>query len=85
MSLRKLDNFYCNVIGDNLKKYRTKKNLSQSDLANELNLLGINIHKNDISLIESNKRSVRDFELWGFIKVLNLDFESLLNGIENKL
>lgn len=61
------------------------KKISQSDLANELNLLGINIHKNNISLIESNKKSVRDFELWEIIKVLDLDFESLLNDIENRL
>lgn len=54
MSLRILDNFYSNAISDNLKNIEMKK-ISQSDLANELNLLGINIHKNNISLIESNK------------------------------
>lgn len=32
------------------------KKISQSNLANELNLLKINIHKNKISLIESNKK-----------------------------
>lgn len=84
MSLRILDNFYSNAISDNLKNIEMKK-ISQSDLANELNLLGINIHKNNISLIESNKKSVRDFELWEIIKVLDLDFESLLNDIENRL
>lgn len=84
MSLRILDNFYSNAISDNLKNIEMKK-ISQSDLANELNLLGINIHKNNISLIESNKKSVRDFELLEIIKVLDLDFESLLNDIENRL
>jgi len=27
------------------------------------------MHKNDIYLIEANKRTVKDYELWGFIKV----------------
>ncbi|MBQ3408574.1 MAG: helix-turn-helix transcriptional regulator [Clostridia bacterium] len=84
MSLRKLNNYF-NVIGENLKELRLKKNLSQAQLANELNLLGINIYKNDISMIEANTRSVKDYELWGFIKVLNVKFEDLTSGIEKKL
>ena len=43
------------------------------------------MHKNDIYMIESNKRTVKDYELWGFTKVLNVSFEDLIKGIENKL
>ena len=84
MAVRKLNN-YLNVIGDNLKHCRKEKHLSQADLIKDLNLIGINMHKNDIYMIESNKRTVKDYELWGFTKVLNISFEDLLNGIENKL
>ena len=52
MSIRKLNDSY-NVISDNLIELRKAKHLSQADVANDLNLLGINIHKNDISKIES--------------------------------
>ena len=84
MAVRKLNN-YLNVIGENLKFYRKQNNLSQYELVRDLNLLGINMHKNDIHLIESNKRTVKDYEIWGFMKVLNINFEDLINGIENKI
>ncbi len=84
MSIRKLnDNF--NVISDNLIKLRTSKHLSQADVASDLNLLGINIHKNDISKIEANTRVVKDYELYGFAKVLGVSILDLLVGIEDKL
>lgn len=84
MAVRKLNN-YLNVIGDNLRNYRISKHLSQASLTQELNLLGINMHKNDIWLIEANKRTVKDYELWGFIKVLNITYDDLFKGIESKL
>ena len=46
MAVRKLNN-YLNVIGTNLKFFRKAKHLSQADLIKDLNLLGINMHKND--------------------------------------
>lgn len=84
MAVRKLNN-NLNVIGENLRKYRKSKHLSQADLMKDLNLLGINMHKNDIYMIEANKRTVKDYEIWGFMKVLNISFEDLFKGIENKL
>ncbi len=76
MSVRKL-NDRVNVIGENLKKYRKMKKLSQAGLARGLNLLGIPAHKNDICLIEANKRTVKDYELWGCMKVLDVKVEDL--------
>lgn len=84
MSVRKLNN-NLNVIGGILRKYRKEKHLSQANLTAELNLLGINLHKNDIYMIENNKRSVKDYEVWGFIKILNITYDDLFAGIENKL
>lgn len=84
MAVRKLNN-NLNVIGENLRFYRKEKHLSQADLMKDLNLLGINMHKNDIYMIEANKRTVKDYEIWGFLKILNISFEDLFKGIENKL
>lgn len=84
MAVRKLNN-NLNVIGENLRKYRIEKHLSQANLTMELNLLGINLHKNDIYMIENNKRTVKDYEVWGFMKVLNISYNDLFNGIEDKL
>ncbi len=84
MSIRKLNNNF-NVIGENLRNYRIKKHLSQASVTQEMNLLGINLHKNDVYMIENNKRSVRDYEVWGFITVLDISYSDLFNGIEKKL
>lgn len=84
MVVRKLNN-NLNVIGSNLRKYRKEKHLSQANLTMELNLLGINMHKNDIYMIENNKRSVKDYEVWGFMKILNISYDDLFDGIESKL
>lgn len=71
-----------NLIGNNLKLYRTKLNISQDELCNQLALLGITLYKNDIYRIENNKRAVKDFELWGISKVLKVKYDDLLNVIE---
>ena len=84
MSIRKLNDSF-NVISENLTKLRKAKHLSQADVANDLNLLGINIHKNDISKIEANDRVVKDYELYGFAKVLGVSILDLLDGIEEKI
>lgn len=68
-----------NIIGTNLKKFRTEMNMSQEQLCNKLSLLGITLYKNDIYRIENNKRAVKDFELWGIIKVLNIKFEDIID------
>lgn len=81
MSIRKLNDSF-NVISDNLIELRKAKHLSQADVANDLNLLRINIHKNDISKIESNTRVVKDYELYGLASV---SIPELIAGIEDKL
>lgn len=54
-------------------------------MARKLNLLGIPIHKNDIGLIEANKRTVKDYELWGFVIALDINFDDLFADIKSKL
>ena len=84
MGARKLNNGL-NVISNNLTKYREMRHLSQAGLASNLNLLGIPTTKNDISNIECNKRTARDYELWGIVQVLNIQFEDLFLDISEKL
>lgn len=78
MRFNKYNNFY-NIIGTNLKKIREKKNVSQDKLTSKLALLGITLYQSDIFKIENNERTVRDFELWGICKVLDIKAEDLFN------
>ena len=84
MSVRKINGNY-NFIGDNLKRIRKEKHFSQADLIRDLNLMGISMYKNDIWRIETNQRIVKDYELWGFIQVLKIDYEDLFKDSKNKL
>ena len=56
--------------------------MSYSDLSNKLQLLGISLYKNDLFLIEKNRRMVRDFELIALCQVLDIDYNELSQLIE---
>ena len=81
MSLIAKYNGNMNVIGILLKEYRTKKNLSYEQLAAKLELMGISIHKQSLYDIENNKRTVKDYELFGIAYVLGIDVNDLLKDI----
>lgn len=74
-----------NVISRLLKKYRTEKKLSYEALSTKLELMGIIVHKQSIYDIEHNKRAVKDFELFGFARALDLDVNDLLQDIGKKI
>lgn len=78
MNFNKYNNNY-NIIGQKLKEVRTTKNISQEYICNQLSLLGITLYQSDIVRIENNERTVRDFELWGITKVLDIKSEDLYN------
>ena len=67
-----------NVIGRLLKEYRIKKDLSYEKLSAKLELMGISIHKQSLYDIENNKRTVKDYELFGIAYILGIDVNDLL-------
>lgn len=81
--MRKYDE-QSNVIGDVLLEYRTKNNLSQTDLCNKLELYGIEFTRDDISKIERKIKIVKDFEVWGFAKVLGISTDQFYTDIEKE-
>ena len=84
MSVRKINGNY-NFIAENLRRIRIEKHFSQADLIRDLNLMGIAMYKNDIWRIETNQRIVKDYELWGFVKALNIRYEDLFENVNSKL
>lgn len=81
MGARKLNN-NLNIISKNLRKYREERGFSQPDICRELALMGITMYNNDIYKIEHNKRTVKDYELYAFSKVLKVSYDELFNGAE---
>jgi len=71
-----------NLIHKKLKKLRQTSNLSQRDLARLLQLNGIDIDRNVITRIETNKRYVTDLELKAFAEIFNVSYDYLLGDDE---
>ena len=69
-----------NLIGERLKLLRRNAKLSQRDLARELQLIGIDMDKNVITRIETNKRYVTDFELQALKQIFNVSYDYLIDG-----
>lgn len=67
-----------NLCGSQVAIYRKKMKKSQRELADALQLLGLDVDKNAIQRIEAGKRFVTDIELVYLAKVLNVSYEALL-------
>ena len=74
-----------NVISKLLKEYRMKENMSYETLSAKLELMGISIHKQSLYDIENNKRTVKDYELFGLAYVLGIDVNDLLADMKKNL
>lgn len=72
-----------NVCGKQIAQYRVQQGLSQRELADKMQLVGIDIDKNAIQRIECGKRFVTDIEIIAFAKVFHITYEALLNTGEN--
>ena len=62
-------NEFRNISGNKLSELRKANKMSQQDLAEKLQLEGIDLTSKEISKIENNKRLVQDFELFAFAKI----------------
>lgn len=73
-----------NLIGLRLKDLRKEHNLSQRDLARQLQLAGIDMDKNVITRIETNKRYVTDLELKALTEIFQFTYDYLIDGCVKK-
>ena len=69
-----------NLIGGNLKRLRRKLKVSQQELSNKLELLGVYVCRGSISRIEDFSRTVTDIELFAIAEVLHVDPKELYHG-----
>ena len=71
MKINKYNNVK-NISGKKLKELRKEANMSQQDLAEKLQLEGVDLTSKEISKIENNNRLVQDFELFAFAKIFKV-------------
>ena len=68
-----------NLISKKLKILRAQYGYSQRKLASKLQLNGLDMDKNVITRIETNKRYVTDIEIKVISKIFNVSYEYLLD------
>lgn len=70
-----------NICGKNISFIRKGMKISQRELADKLQLSGLDIDKNAIQRIECGKRFVTDIELVKIAKVLKTTIDELLKDV----
>ena len=75
---RIIDGEQMNLIGDNVRRLRKQRRLSQQPLSTKLELMGVYVCRGSISRIEDRSRTVTDIELYALAKALNVPITALL-------
>ena len=78
MFINKTNSGENNLCGKNIAKLRKELGISQRELADRLQLLGLDIDKNAIQRVEAGKRFVTDIELVVLKRFFEVGYELLL-------
>ncbi len=78
---RIIDGTHMNLIGDNVRKYRKQRKMSQQQLSDKLELLAVYICRGSISRVEDRVRTVTDIELYALAEVLGVEIYDLFAGM----
>ena len=76
---RIIDGEEMNLVGHNIKRLRKKNKMSQQELSNKLELLGVYVCRGSVSRIEDKSRTVTDIELYAIANILNVPVTELFN------
>lgn len=68
-----------NLCGRKVAFLRTNMGISQRELSDRLQIIGLDVDKNAIQRIEAGKRFVTDIELKALSNVFNLSIDELIN------
>lgn len=71
-----------NLCGENIAKFRCQMNISQRELADRLQIIGLDVDKNAIQRMESGQRFITDIELLYLVKVLDKSLAELFEGCD---
>jgi len=74
---RIIDGQKMNLVGERVRELRVTKNISQQQLSDRLETLGIYICRGSISRVEDQSQTVTDIELCGLAKILKVPIQDL--------
>lgn len=78
MFINKAENGRNNYCGANVAVFRKAMGISQRELADRLQIEGLDVDKNVVQRIEAGKRFVTDVELKALSRVLGKSYDELL-------
>jgi transcriptional regulator with XRE-family HTH domain len=81
---RIIDESSMNMVGDQVRKVRIARKMSQQTLSNKLEMMAIYICRGSISRIEDKQRTVTDIELYGLAAVLGVTIDDLFSKTEEQ-
>ncbi len=67
-----------NIAGLKVAELRKGLRISQRELADRLNVIGLNIDKNAVQRMESGQRFITDIEIISLAKIFGITVEELL-------
>jgi len=70
---------HLNVIGPQVRKFRTQKGWTQNQLALKLQLLGWDTSRESVTRLENQSRRIVDLELFVLAKVLGVKADNLFS------
>ena len=71
-----------NVAGPTIRRLRNARGWTQAELAAKLQIIGLDLDRADVGKIESQLRSIYDFELFLLAQALGIDANTLNPGIK---
>jgi len=74
-----------NAIGKDIRKYRKKQKLTQPQICNQMQLLGIDMTVNILNKIETGNRVIKEYELAGFSRIFGISADELLKNCLDEL
>lgn len=80
--MKKYEGKKSNVIGNLIKKYREERGLEKIEVSRMLQLHAVYLDSTELKRIEDGTQIVKDFELIGLCKVLDVNYDDLKNCIE---
>lgn len=74
-----------NAIGNKIKECRKSRKMTQKQLAEKVQLYGIDLNKNSLQKIERGDRIIKEYELAVFCEILNVSADELLEDCTKNL
>ena len=74
-----MDHVYEKRLGDNIRRLRLNKNMTQEELSAKMQLCGCDITRSALAKIEVNQRHLYPDEIVIIKKILGVSYEELLN------